>query len=100
MWEQQFVPNHCRTAMYSSDWGFPRDPFYKAEEVGSSDLSDRDRLRFHNQITPNPNQTTTAPPAPTPIAWPVFPCVDLWLRLYPPLILSPNFVSPNNIEIL
>ena len=28
------VLEHCRTAMYSSDCGFPWDSFYKVKEVG------------------------------------------------------------------
>ena len=31
--QQQYVPNHCRTAMYSSDLGLTWDPFYKVEVV-------------------------------------------------------------------
>ena len=32
--EQQYVPDRCRTAMYSSDLGLGGDPFYKVEVVG------------------------------------------------------------------
>ena len=32
--QQQYLPDHCRTAMYSSDLGLEWDPFYKVGVVG------------------------------------------------------------------